>query len=146
MSSQHFTDILQQMKTIHDKKSHDYAQDTDPFSNFTRAATIVSWFTSPTDQVFAGILGIKFARLAELLSTSKEPNNESIDDTFIDAANYFVLWAAYYRREKELKKLVEEGLKHDIRSIFGPKVEVRPQGEYKMPVDLPEVLDNHSDF
>lgn len=95
MPSKHFHDILDKMKEIHDRKSHDYAQDNDPFSNFTRAAVIVSWFKNPVDQVFAGILGIKLARLAEL-SNGKEAENESVDDTFIDGSNYFALWGAYY--------------------------------------------------
>ena len=104
MGSKHFHELLQTMGQIHDKKSHDYAQKDNPFSNFERAAELVRWFTSPIDQVFAGIIGIKLARLAEL-SNGKTPNNESIDDTRIDLANYCVLWAAYNRFDTEIKFL-----------------------------------------
>lgn len=101
MPSKHFADILQQMQEIHDKKSHDYATNDDPFSNFKRAAVIASWFTNDVDKVFASLLGIKLARLSELLSTEKEPLNESIDDSFVDCANYTALWASWRRSIKE---------------------------------------------
>ena len=100
MGSKHFHELLKTMGDIHNKKSHDYAQKDNPFSNFERAAELVKWFNNPIDQVFAGIIGIKLARLAEL-SNGKTPNNESIDDTRIDLSNYCVLWTAYHQWIKE---------------------------------------------
>lgn len=90
------------MKEIHDKKSHDYAKDNDALSNFKFSAEIVKQFSNPIDQVFAGIIGIKLARLSELLN-GKTPQNESIDDTFVDASNYFALWGSYYLEVRERK-------------------------------------------
>jgi hypothetical protein len=49
------------------------------------------------DAVFAVLIGIKKARLRELLRSGKTPNNESIADTRTDLAMYAALWASYYR-------------------------------------------------
>ena len=97
MPSKEFTQILQKMQEIHNRKNHDYSNDSNPFSNFDITSELVQHFKKPIDQTFIGIIGIKLARLAELLSTDKIPNNESIDDTFIDLANYCVLWGAWYK-------------------------------------------------
>lgn len=105
MASKHFQDLLKKMDEIHIKKNADYASEGKAFENFERAAVLVSWFKDPIDQVFAGIIGIKLARLAVLSEPGKVPNNESIDDTYLDSTNYFGLWAAYklYKRDKEQK-------------------------------------------
>lgn len=100
MPSRHFHELLERMKEVHDRKSHDYAQDHDPFSNFRRAAQIVDWFRDPSDQVFAGIIGIKLARLAELMN-GKQALNESMEDNLIDLANYVGLWYAFYKDRQE---------------------------------------------
>lgn len=112
MPSKHFYEILDKMREIHDRKSHDYAQDSDPLSNFKQAASVVENFKNPIDQIFAGIIGIKISRLSELLN-GKEPKNESIEDTFIDLANYCVLWGAYYKSQEPinlLKKKMDDGI------------------------------------
>lgn len=95
-----FLELLDLMRTTHIKKGSDYAHESDKLANFKRAATIVSWFKRDEDKVFAAILGIKLARLAELLSKDSPPLNESITDTRIDAANYFLLWDCL---ERELR-------------------------------------------
>ncbi len=123
MPSKHFHDLLEQMKTIHDKKSHDYSADSDPFSNFKFAASIVEHFSSPIDQVFAGIIGIKLARLSQLLS-GKEALNESTDDSFVDGTNYFALWGAFYRSKREedisfARELIGSAVKKHVESSFG---------------------------
>lgn len=43
------------------------------------------------------LVGVKLARLRELTSAGKTPNNESIADTRTDLAMYAALWASYYR-------------------------------------------------
>jgi hypothetical protein len=88
-----FLMLLDEMKALHDRKNGDYAKDGDPFSNFREAAEVARGFTG-TDAVFASLIGIKLARLRELLSSGKTPNNESIDDTRRDLAMYAALWAA----------------------------------------------------
>lgn len=89
-----FNTLLQKMKEIHDSKRKDYAGE-DPLENFTRASVLNSWFTNDTDKVYATLIGIKLARLANLLSNNQTPNNESIEDTFIDLANYVLIWGTW---------------------------------------------------
>lgn len=95
MGSPHVKRILERIKEIHDRKNHDYAQEDNPFSNFERSGELISWFADPVHQSFAGLIGIKLARLAELLN-GKEAKNESIDDSFLDLCTYCVLFHSYY--------------------------------------------------
>lgn len=94
MSTPLIAEILARIQAIHDKKNADYAQEGNPFSNFERAAILASWFNNPVDKIFATLIGIKLARLAELLN-GKIPLNESIDDSFLDENTYSVLWNAF---------------------------------------------------
>ena len=95
MSSPIVKELLSRIQEIHDRKNADYASEANPFSNFERAAEIASWFNNPADKVFATMIGIKLARLAELLN-GKTPKNESIDDSFLDNETYAILWHAFY--------------------------------------------------
>jgi hypothetical protein len=89
-----FAMLLDEMRDLHDKKNHDYAQDSNPYSNFEFAASVAEGFTG-TDAVFAVMIGIKLARLKELTSKGKTPNNESVSDTRMDLAMYAALWASH---------------------------------------------------
>jgi hypothetical protein len=95
--------ILSRIEAIHNRKNADYSQEGNPFSNFERAAILGSWFNDPVDKVFAILLGIKLARMAEL-SNGKTPNNESLEDSFLDHDTYSVLWHAYYLTKQEKSK------------------------------------------
>ena len=86
--------LLSKIQSIHEKKNEDYTTEGKNYENFERAAIIASWFSDPIDKVFAIHIGTKLARLAALRSQGKKPNNESIDDTFLDLATYAVLWAS----------------------------------------------------
>lgn len=92
-----FDALLVEMRDLHRVKNHDYAQRHSPFSNFEQAAQVAEGFTG-TDAVFATLIGVKLARLRELVGTGKKPNNESIDDTRKDLAMYATLWCAYARK------------------------------------------------
>lgn len=92
MSNPKFSAALRRMQQTHDAKSHDYATTDNPYANFDFAKTVVARFAQPHDQVFATMVGIKLARLGELLGQGKTPKHESIDDSFLDLANYVVLW------------------------------------------------------
>lgn len=94
MNNSTFHQLMQDAIELHDAKSHDYASDSDKYSNFKRAAVLVSWFKDPVDQVFACMIGIKLARLAELRN-GKEPKNESRRDTSLDLVNYAGLWGGW---------------------------------------------------
>ena len=72
-------------------KRHDYATEHDNHVNFKRSAELSSWFASEQDKSYVILIGTKLARLGNLLD-HKEPNNETIDDTFMDLINYCALW------------------------------------------------------
>jgi hypothetical protein len=86
-----FREVLEKLTVLHNKKSNDYAQNNDYYSNFKFAAFVAG---VTVDQVFRVMLGIKLARLKELKS-GKTPNFESIQDTILDLANYGCIYASY---------------------------------------------------
>jgi hypothetical protein len=92
-----FHAALKRMAEIHDKKSADYATSTDRYSNFKEAAATAG---VTVDDVFAVLIGIKLARLKELIKAGKTPNNESIQDTRLDLAVYSVLWLSYHEPQE----------------------------------------------
>ena len=95
MPNPKFHSLLKKMADMHDKKSADYATDTNYYSNFENAATSAG---IPVDAVFRTMIGIKLARLAELQGKGKTPKNESIMDSLIDLAVYSTLYASYYEQ------------------------------------------------
>ncbi len=88
-----FHALIKQMSEMHDKKNNDYASSGNPYSNFEQAAAFAG---CSVDTVFAVLIGIKEARLRELTASGKTPNNESIQDTRLDAAVYAALRASYF--------------------------------------------------
>jgi len=97
-----FSAALRRMEEVHNAKSHDYATDDNRYANFEFAEALAERFGDPHDQVFATMVGIKIARLGELLGRGKTPKHESIDDSFLDLANYAVLWWTSSQRRREL--------------------------------------------
>jgi hypothetical protein len=87
--------VVKEIAELHDRKNSDYAADDNPYSNFEFAAAVAKDFADPVDRVFATMMGIKLARLAQLRS-GKDPLNEPVADTFRDLANYAVIWASYW--------------------------------------------------
>jgi len=96
-----FKELLKKMEAMHDAKNADYAKQEDRFSNFTYAAEVSKDFKDPVDRVFAVMLGVKFARLANLVG-NREPNNESVLDTRLDISVYAALWTAYWEQQGKL--------------------------------------------
>lgn len=94
-------EIFKKCQKVTMSKRHDYTSNpnSDNHENFKRSAEISSWFKNEQDKAYAVLVGTKLARLGTLLG-NKEPNNESIDDTFIDLVNYCALWMER-RTEKE---------------------------------------------
>lgn len=92
---------LDKIKTIHKSKNDDYATEDNPFFNFDVQEYVMNLFNNPRDKVFASLIGLKLARLANLLNKKTEPNNESIEDTFIDKATYTLIWKTDWMRRKE---------------------------------------------
>lgn len=94
------------MAETHDKKSHDYASNDNPFGNYEFAGQMAVLFShSSQDAGFVGRLAEKIYRLANLESSGKTPENESIADTERDIAVIAALWMAS-RRDKR-KKLIK---------------------------------------
>jgi hypothetical protein len=109
--SERFYKILAEMAELHHKKSHDYANDNDPFGNYRFAGTIANMFAhSNIDAGFAGRLAEKIFRLSVLEGSGKIPKNESIADTELDIAVIATLWMAARQdsRGKEAKAFYGE--------------------------------------
>ncbi len=98
-----FLEALEKMKKVHESKNQDYAAPTNPFSNFDCSEYGLEMFPIPRDGAFAWPIFTKLARLSTLLNSNKAPNNESIEDTFIDIANYLLLWRADFLRRNPIK-------------------------------------------
>jgi len=89
------------------KKSHDYA-DEDVLANFKRLAEISRiWgvdVTTPSGCAeYLAIL--KLDRYFNLKAQGKNPANESVDDTFLDLANYIDLLHAILHEQTALAQL-----------------------------------------
>lgn len=101
MENPKFDKILEIMRSLHKKKNSDYAKSDNPYSNFEFAAKIAAGFSDPVDKVFATMIGIKLARLMELTQPGRVAQNEPVNDTFLDLANYATIWTSYrYEQEK----------------------------------------------
>lgn len=87
-------DTLALIEKIHKSKNDDYAGDRRPFFNFEFSAALMGNFNDPQDKAFVNLIGTKLARSVVLLDKQAQPNNESIDDSFLDLAVYVLLWKA----------------------------------------------------
>jgi hypothetical protein len=111
--------ILDRIRLIHEKKNQDYSAPGQDYENFQRAMTIMSWFKHDEDKVFACLIGVKLARLATLLNSGNKPNNESIDDSFLDHETYSILWHGFRMRYPITEKSdIRENLGEDYRETF----------------------------
>lgn len=97
-----FIDSLEKMKELHLKKNSDYATEGNPFANFDFTCEVMTHFKDNRDKTYVWPIACKLARLANLLDSDKPPNNESIEDSFIDIAVYVLLWKADVRRRKDV--------------------------------------------
>ena len=88
-----FDVALIKIKKLHDKKKADYSNPADRFSNFKVSANHAN--ITP-QQAIEVLIGIKCARLAELTKPDREPQNESLSDTYLDRAVYAILAYVYY--------------------------------------------------
>lgn len=95
-----FLDSLDRMRELHIKKNEDYAIEENPFANFDFTEIVLGMFKNERDKTFVWPIACKLARLANLLSNDKPPNNESIEDTFIDIPIYTLLWKADVKRRQ----------------------------------------------
>src|SRR4051812_27218090 len=97
----HYLKLVQELTEIHERKNTDYASADDPYSNFIYADMMMEPFKNyPVHRVFVALLGVKLARMSQLLS-GRTPLNESLADSFRDEPNYNLIWASYYFKELE---------------------------------------------
>lgn len=87
----HYAKVIKKMMELHLNKGHDYAT-FDAFGNFKFAAQFTK---TETTNVMRTLIGIKMARLINLISTGDEANFESLNDTLFDLANYILIYFAY---------------------------------------------------
>ncbi len=92
-----FIAALEEMRKTHDSKNEDYATADNPYSNFEEAADAAG---ISVDEQFMALLGVKWARLRQLLS-GKTPNHESLADNLKDFANYAAIWYSYHLAVEE---------------------------------------------
>jgi hypothetical protein len=84
-----FTALTKKMRAITERKNNDYATDADPFRNFRTFAEL-------------GILvrmSDKFSRLRTAIEDKREfkVDDETLEDTCLDLANYALLLLCYRR-------------------------------------------------
>lgn len=80
--------LFEEQKKILKKKGNDYAGE-DLLSNFRLAGMITNQTSKHPDALNClNLIGTKVARLGQLLNTDKTAENESIQDSVIDLANY----------------------------------------------------------
>ena len=95
--------ILKQGLRILDGKNEDYAGGDSAFSNFAFTGTCldeaVKQGLTGIHLSFLALITTKLARIMSLLGRSAMPNNEALNDTFIDACNYTALWGGYVTSE-----------------------------------------------
>lgn len=107
MNSQKQAEIYEEMHNkimqITKSKAHDYAG-ADVLSNFKSVSNAAKELgidvSNPTGYALFMVV-LKLARLGNLIASGKTPNNESIDDSFLDGINYFKLAYCCYKEEKD---------------------------------------------
>lgn len=108
-----FYSLLDQMRNTHHKKSHDYANNDNPYGNYHFAGMLSKLFNNSDDAGFVGRLGEKLYRLATLENGNKLPMNETIEDTETDLCVIMALWVASRRDRRSLLKVGRKDLGFD---------------------------------
>lgn len=83
--------------TIIRGKSDDYSKINNPFSNFVGAG-IVAGITP--ERVILALIGVKLSRIENLLKVDT-PNNESMEDSIVDACNYLAILGSLLRSKRK---------------------------------------------
>ncbi len=108
-----FYNLLQEMAETHDRKSHDYASDSNPSGNYHFAGEMANMFSySPQDAGFVGRLAEKLYRIKNLESSGRLGITESIEDTERDIATITALWIADRRDRRSRMNQAVERVRH----------------------------------
>jgi hypothetical protein len=114
-----FHELLGRASELHDKKAHDYASEDNPYGNYHFAGELSKLFEDSRDAGFAGRIGEKLYRLANLENNGKFPKNESVEDTEIDLVVIMVLWMSD-RRDRKIRLLpMKKGVITNIETPDG---------------------------
>lgn len=96
-------DLLERCRHTLDRKGQDYADDRDLFFNFHLTGSIMDTAAAQgMGGVDLGLLALvltKIGRIVQLTSSSEGPQNEALMDSFVDLANYSLLWGAIRETE-----------------------------------------------
>src|SRR5678809_779765 len=110
------------MADTHDRKSHDYASNENPFGYYHFAGQVALLFKhSSNDAGFVGRIAEKIYRLANLEGSGKTAKNETIADTERDIAVITALWMAD-RRDRRLAENREQ-----VSLFRGTSMELRDE-------------------
>jgi len=113
-----FYKLLESMANTHNKKSHDYAHNSNPSGNYHFAGYVAGLFNhSPEDAGFAGRVAEKLYRLSVLEGSGKKPKNESIEDTEIDICTIVTLWMADRRDRRSSQIQPEQAMNQAISPV-----------------------------
>jgi hypothetical protein len=80
------------------KKAHDYAGDSDCFSNFHKISVSCD---IEVEKILLMFISLKVARIVELLKKGKTMVGESIQDSLKDMANYSCILSLYVGSKSE---------------------------------------------
>ena len=92
---------IAEMVKLNRKKRADYAIDGDPWSNFRNTARAFGSGLDATDAVRFNIVQ-KMERLRALKENGRPPANESVADTWLDAAIYAVIGLALCKEGEDI--------------------------------------------
>ena len=92
-----FEKLLNEAFELHQRKSHDYASNENPYGNYEFAGELSKLFDNSQDAGFVGRMGEKLYRLANMENNGKVPLNETVADTEIDLVVIMALWIASRR-------------------------------------------------
>ena len=89
-----FKEITDKMYEITSRKNHDYSWTQFAFKNFMQIEQLTDWYTTTEEGIVVRITD-KLSRLCTLLDKQWQVNDERIEDTLLDMANYCIILAIY---------------------------------------------------
>lgn len=88
-----FSKLFDELKELHERKNADYALEENTYSNFEISAEVAGVTVYESLLV---LIGIKIARIRNLMREGKIPQNENLEDSFRDLTVYSGILASYY--------------------------------------------------
>lgn len=86
-----FIDYVEEMKNVHSVKNHDYADQSEPLSNFRIVNELVEGIPdSPFKVAFTRLIE-KVLRISQIAKKGNKVEGETIIDSLMDSSNYSIL-------------------------------------------------------